>query len=151
MSNRRKLPGRALKTTKVTTVTGGKMGIGSDGRAYRFTGGTFGGQPMAEPIQPGLQGSYRGTCVICLQPTDTALGFRGGPEWLAAGLMTLGMTDREAIAVYEQGPPRDEMPVRVCRACVRACPADFPDPVPIIDGAELPCIGQPGYAGGDDQ
>jgi hypothetical protein len=38
---------------------------------------------------PGLQGTYEGSCVICLQGCDTGLQFTGEAEWLVAGLMHL--------------------------------------------------------------
>ena len=90
----------------------------------------------------GLQGDYSGTCVVCLQPTDTALGFRGTAEWLAARLVVLGLPNEQAIAMV-QNVEGDEMMVRVCAACVERCPASFPPPALVLPGRAILTIEQP--------
>jgi hypothetical protein len=103
-------------------------------------------------IRPGLRGDYDGTCIVCLTPTDTGLAFQGPAEWAIAGLTVLGVPADEAAitleARWETAPgnvPDGEVtvPVRVCRECVRRCPASFPDPVLVVDGAEIPVIAGP--------
>jgi len=48
--------------------------------------------------RPGLDGSYRETCIVCLRGTDTGLAFEGEAEWLLAGLEQLGVPEDEAYA-----------------------------------------------------
>jgi hypothetical protein len=108
-------------------------------------------------ITPGLQGDYRGTCVVCVKPTDTGLAFIGEAEWVIAGLQVLGVPADQAEgtarqAWREQGRDVDDgnvpdgeltATVRVCRACVRrASGARFPDPVLLVGGAAVPAIRQ---------
>jgi hypothetical protein len=78
---------------------------------------------------PGLDGTYTGSCVVCLQGCDTALAFRGEAEWVIAGLMHLGLPHEEAedtlSHVTDCAPgmvPDGELtiPVRVCESCVQA-------------------------------
>jgi hypothetical protein len=78
---------------------------------------------------PGLDGTYTGACVVCLQGCDTALAFRGEAEWVIAGLRVLGLPGDEAektltdITGCEPGMvPNGELtvPVRVCETCVQA-------------------------------
>ena len=38
------------------------------------------------PPAPGLDGTHRDSCVVCLQGTDTGLSFTGPAEWAIAGL-----------------------------------------------------------------
>jgi hypothetical protein len=79
--------------------------------------------------EPGLDGTYEDSCVICLRGTDTLLAFRGPVEWAIAGLAHLGLSRAEATATVEnwaaeQGYPDGTVPagdvtvgVRVCREC----------------------------------
>jgi hypothetical protein len=78
---------------------------------------------------PGLDGSYTGSCVVCLQGCDTALAFRGEAEWVIAGLRVLGLPSDEAeqtlahITGCAPGMvPNGELtiPVRVCESCAQA-------------------------------
>lgn len=99
---------------------------------------------------PGLDGTYVGSCTICLRGTDTALGFRGDAEFVIAGLVTLGidsMEEADATLRSLTGCDDGMVPtgvlsqvVRVCAECVDKCPAAFPAPVPLMMGAEVPCI-----------
>ncbi len=96
--------------------------------------------------KPGLDGSYSGSCVACLQGTDTALAFRGEPEWLIAGLTRLGIPDDQATVMVSQGlgSPAGQVPdvntvelaFRVCQKCVDGSPfpaVGIPPNVPVIE------------------
>lgn len=102
---------------------------------------------LAHKRVPGLDGTYAGTCIACLRPTDTALGFRGEPEWHAAGLSRLGLPMAEAVAMVETyggepGPDgRYDAVYRVCERC--AARAGFPKPGLALPGEGVPSIGQP--------
>ncbi len=103
---------------------------------------------------PGLDGSYRDTCIVCFTPTDTGLGFRGEAEWCIAGIRVLGVPEDHAYPTFREGwidsghelgdgeVPDGviDVPVRVCAGCVSKCPADFPAPVLAVPGAALPTI-----------
>jgi len=92
---------------------------------------------------PGLQGDYKGTCIVCFRPTDTGLGFRGEAEFVIAGLRVLGIPEGADYATFragwtdtghdlEDGEVPDgiiEVPVQVCTRCVSKCPAKFLHPV----------------------
>lgn len=94
----------------------------------------------------GLQGNYAGSCIACMQPTDTGLSVTGEPEWHAAFLLNIGIPRNEAIAIVERWPAPDESDdrlrvYRVCAAC--AAKGRFPKPQLAIDGGNVPNIGQP--------
>jgi hypothetical protein len=107
---------------------------------------------------PGLRGDYSGTCIVCLTPTDTGLGFRGEAEFVIAGLRVLGVPEDEEYTTFragwadaghdlEDGEVPDgiiEVPVRVCTRCVSRCPAKFPAPALAMAGATLPTVTQHG-------
>ncbi|MDO0938662.1 hypothetical protein QQY66_45690 [Streptomyces sp. DG2A-72] len=57
--------------------------------------------PSAFRPTPGLQGDYRGTCIVCGTPTDTGIAFRGEAEFLIAGLHKLGVPMKEAAIIVE--------------------------------------------------
>jgi hypothetical protein len=76
----------------------------------------------------------KGTCAVCLRPTDTGLAFRGEAEWVIAGLMGLRVPQEQAEAMLSGftgcGPgmvPVGEVtvPVRVCRRCVESAAAEW--------------------------
>lgn len=103
---------------------------------------------------PGLDGTYRDTCIACLGATDTALGVRGEREWHAAFLHVLGVpidqaftTLKVALADAAGGPVDDrgrfEALYRVCRSCAAAANGRLPEPVLVVPGAEVPAITQP--------
>ena len=111
-------------------------------------------QPAAAP--PGLQGDRTATCIACIRPTDTALAFAGPAEWILAGLHTLGVPPEQAyltmLGIWRDtcGTGDGMVPdgwltqmFRICRDCVRRCPAAFPDPVLAIPGAVFPVIACP--------
>jgi hypothetical protein len=86
-------------------------------------------EDRAQHHPPGLNGTYTGSCVVCLQGCDTALAFRGEAEWVLAGLRVLGLPDDEAAKTLTEvtgcapGMVPDgkiTVPVRVCEACVQA-------------------------------
>ena len=107
---------------------------------------------MSQP-PPNLQGTYRGSCVACLQGTDTALAFTGEAEWLVAGLVMLGIPEDAASLMVEaffkeQGAKPGMvldgewvMPVQVCAECVAKSAAPFP--APGIPSFGVPEIRQP--------
>lgn len=93
---------------------------------------------------------HNGPCVVCMTPTDTALGFIGEEDWCVAGLAVLGLPTDVAIATYQLERPdrpdasgRYTVYYRVCVECVRKCPGKFPDPGITINGVSLPGIMQP--------
>lgn len=94
-----------------------------------------------------------GACVICFQPTDTALGARGVPAWHAAFLTTLGVPKDEALATFIKtvadlgaefnNDQSYEIIYRVCAECVARTHTNFPSPVVTIPGAAIPAVAQP--------
>ena len=105
-------------------------------------------EAQAQHQPPGLDGTYAGSCVVCLQGCDTALVLQGEAEWIVAGLTVLGITDvDEATAVVSQGtgcaPGR--MPggtvtvaIRCCEACVAKSGTGMRVGLLVASG-ELPC------------
>jgi hypothetical protein len=86
-------------------------------------------EERAQHQPPGLDGTYTGSCVVCLQGCDTALAFRGEAAWVIAGLRVLGLPADEAeetlTEITGNAPgmePDGELtiPVRVCESCVQA-------------------------------
>lgn len=97
---------------------------------------------------PGLDGSYRDTCVVCLRGTDSGVVFYGEPEWAVAGLDVLGVPEDQAptIVVNSIGDPVNNtvpdgvvaFPVKVCAECAEASPwtpGPFPAGAPVIPPA----------------
>ena len=95
--------------------------------------------------EPGLDGTYRGSCAVCLTGTDTAVAFRGDAEWIIAGVHLLGISINEAALMLSlatgcdpgHAPPGElQYPVLVCRSCADASPGRFPvgplDAIPVI-------------------
>jgi hypothetical protein len=83
----------------------------------------------------GLDGSYRGSCVVCLQGTDTGLAVRGPAEAYLATLQVLGVPDDQAQTMLEDssGSAPGTVPggtltlaARVCRPCVEASGTGLP-------------------------
>jgi hypothetical protein len=51
--------------------------------------------------EPGLKGNYEGSCVTCLQGTDTVVGLKGEAEWMIAFLVAkLQIPTEEAIIMF---------------------------------------------------
>lgn len=89
---------------------------------------------------PGLDGTYTGSCVVCLNGCDTGLAFVGEAEWGMAGLHYLGVpTDQAETMVMEQlakvygitepgvVPDGDvTVAVSVCKSCVDKSGCGFP-------------------------
>ena len=81
------------------------------------------------------------SCIVCFKgDVDTAVGFQGPAEWILAGLEALGVPKDQCYGTLRafleedgwEGAP-GEVPdgellhyVRVCRECVKKCPANFP-------------------------
>ena len=72
---------------------------------------------LARKRTPGLDGTFDGTCVGCLRPTDTALGVRGDPEWHAAFLVRLGLPLSEATSMVDAYTTGRDGMFRVCAKC----------------------------------
>jgi len=90
-------------------------------------------------ISPGIKGTFTGSCVVCLRGTGTGLVFLGEPEWLAAGLVRLGLPMDDAVATTEVAMSDrpdgwEEWAVRVCSDCAG------PLPVGVISLGTLPAI-----------
>lgn len=103
---------------------------------------------LASKRTPGLDGTYSGTCIACLRPTDTALGVRGEAEWHAAFLVVMGVPEDEArLTVQRHAPSSDryDAAYQVCGRCARNSP--FPQPALALPGAPVPTIEQPRSAG----
>lgn len=84
---------------------------------------------------PGVDGTWRDSCVVCFRGTDTALGFEGPGEWIIAGLSILGVPVDQAGALVsmstgcelgEVPPGRIRLVFRVCQACVDKSGTGFP-------------------------
>lgn len=101
---------------------------------------------------PGLDGTYSGSCIVCLNGCDTGLAFVGPAEWAIAGLTVLGVPKKQAPAiVIEQLAKQygitepDTVPdgdvtvgVSVCQSCVDKCGTRFP--LGLISTGEVPGI-----------
>lgn len=76
--------------------------------------------------RPGLQGTYDGSCVVCLSPTDTGLVFEGVAEFTIAGLIKLGVPEDEAPATAWQvwGTDPGMVPSGRVLSEVRVCTKD---------------------------
>jgi hypothetical protein len=68
-------------------------------------------------VSVGLDGTYRGTCIACYTPTDTALALEGEPEWIAAVLVVMGVPNDQAVATIERAPNPAKVTLRVCADC----------------------------------
>lgn len=98
---------------------------------------------------PGLNGDYADTCAICLTPTDTALAFRGEPEWCIAILSHLDIPADQAMHMVanfysnseEEMPDQLTVPVRICSECTSN--ANIPDPGLVMVGHGIPLVQQP--------
>jgi hypothetical protein len=108
---------------------------------------------LEELPEPGLDGTYRDSCVACLRGTDTAVAFEGEAEWAAVGISRLGLTLDEAALVISQATGCDEgmcppgqfqIVVRVCRSC-----AEGKLEIGRFPGA-VPCYRQ-GFVAGEGQ
>lgn len=69
---------------------------------------------------PGIDGTYRHACVVCLRGTDTGLAFRGEPGQCVAGLVRLGVPREQAALMVPVGGAAGDVitvPVRACREC----------------------------------
>ena len=89
---------------------------------------------------PGLDGTYGGSCVVCLNGCDTGLAFVGEAEWAMAGILALGVpadqaqtmvVDKLALeyGIAEPGvvPGGDvTVGVSVCQPCVDKSGCGFP-------------------------
>jgi hypothetical protein len=98
------------------------------------------------PPRPGLQGDYRDTCIVCLRATDTAMAFRGEAEFLAAGLICLGVPHDDAMRIASQasGDNADNLTMRiqVCALCVAKSKPSFPAPRVHMKGSNIPLVAQ---------
>jgi hypothetical protein len=83
----------------------------------------------------GLDGSYRGSCVACLEGTDTGFVLHGPAEAYFAMLLVLGVPDDQAQTILEQatGSEPGSVPggtltlgTRVCRPCLEASGMNIP-------------------------
>lgn len=82
--------------------------------------------PVMTMPPPNLRGDYAGSCVACMQGTDTGLAFIGDAVFAAAGLTALGIPEDQvqftlaaAAGNVDGEVPEGEMPVvvRVCASC----------------------------------
>jgi hypothetical protein len=86
---------------------------------------------VGSEVEPGLDGSFRESCIVCMRGTDTGLGVIGEPEWQIAVLVVLGVPTDEAVATWRvfaaelaadpsSGPQDEVHRIRVCRSCADA-------------------------------
>jgi len=96
-------------------------------------------------IKLGLRGDYRGSCVVCLRPTDTGLATEGEADYAMAMLIELGVPEGQApdvvslAAGVEPGMAyvgRQTVVFRVCARCAAA--AGFVAPGLLAAGAPVP-------------
>ena len=99
---------------------------------------------------PGLDGTYRDSCSVCMRGTDTALALTGEAEWVIAGLTMFGLSaDVAGVMVSDVTGcdvgmvPAGEVTVfvKLCRDCARASKAGGADVGPIT--GDVPHYGQP--------
>lgn len=87
-----------------------------------------------------------GSCIVCITGTDTGIAFGGSIEWLAAGLVALGVPTEEAIATITSSVDgrsrRSTLTVRVCAKCARKSALSV-TPALIYVGGQIPCISEP--------
>lgn len=98
--------------------------------------------------RPGLQGSYSGSCVVCLRGTDTGFAVRGDAEAVIAALIAAGVPESEAYETAramwnEQGLEVAEgnLPGGVHDALVTLCKDDADRvglPIGLLASGELP-------------
>lgn len=98
--------------------------------------------------RPGLQGSYSGSCVVCLRGTDTGFAVRGDAEAVIAALIAAGVPESEAYETAramwnEQGleVAQGNLPGGVHDAVVTLCKDDADRvglPVGLLASGELP-------------
>ena len=95
---------------------------------------------------PGLQGTYEGSCVVCLQGCDTGLAFKGEAEWAIAGMMKLNIPYDEATKMIEQvygcEPGKVPngiitVPLRLCESCVATSGLNMR--LGLVASGALPC------------
>lgn len=93
----------------------------------------------------GLNGDYQGSCIACLNGTDTGLVCDGDAEFAVAVLTCLGLPYDQAIAALGwtgQCPDgRVQVPVRVCAACAGRVGKGLP--TGLVTG-ELPVVAAAG-------
>jgi len=77
-------------------------------------------------------GTYYGTCVACMRPTDSGLAFTGKPWQFLSGLIKLGLSENQALRTLAasatdnrtlhtlQNNEESTMPVQVCTTCAEA-------------------------------
>lgn len=83
-----------------------------------------------ELLRPGdhairyYSGTYTGTCVMCMRPTDTGLALWGKPWQCVSGLIKLRLSVNQALRTVAargfHGNGEHAMPVRVCTTCADA-------------------------------
>lgn len=83
----------------------------------------------ATPV-PGLYGDCSGPCIVCLRDTDSALDFKGQPEWVIAAIIQLGLPLGRAEKTLQVGmgwpvgmvPDAEnvEVGLQVCQSCAKA-------------------------------
>jgi hypothetical protein len=110
-------------------------------------------RPLGEDTS-GLDGTHAGSCVVCLEGTDTGLAIVGDAEYAAAGLAAMGVPITEAIATiavyaeralgFDQGTVptgKQTWVLRVCRDCADRGEG-FAAVSLIVPGASLPAYSQ---------
>jgi hypothetical protein len=81
---------------------------------------------MAELPDPGLQGPYEQSCVICLKPTETGLELEGMPEFVLAGVIKMGVPEEQAhiILAVLWGKEPGQVPDGIVKTPIPVCAED---------------------------
>jgi hypothetical protein len=111
-----------------------------------------------QALSKGPPERFDGSCIVCLEGTDTALGFRGPQEFAAAGLQVLGVPSDQAgatIELLQREEPRDpdwsEWAFRVCVRCwKKAGIPGIPEPVLAVVGADISTVTYTGPPMGEE-
>lgn len=98
-----------------------------------------------------LQGDYKGSCVACLQGTDSGVALVGEAEWLVAAIafitkdpIEVAQKSVEVLMGWSPGMVASgecSMTIRVCEPC--ASKVGLPKPVLLIPGQEVPTMWHP--------
>jgi hypothetical protein len=106
--------------------------------------------------EPGLQGDYRGSCLICFQGTDTGVVLEGEAEFIMGAMIKLGVPPNEVGPILarldRRFRPVGKVPVgrvgfvvRICGDCFEKVGGDRTRLNLIGDQERQPASGMTGY------
>ncbi len=81
---------------------------------------------MEKTPDPGLEGPYEQSCVICLKPTETGLELEGIAEFVLAGVIKLGVPEEQAriILAVLWGKEPGQVPDGIVKTPIPVCAED---------------------------